>query len=114
VTETQTLTAERWRRFGTDQQILMIANEMQRGLHSMKSEQRPSLQLVYERVLHMLGLTVQGQLSRSERREILRWKEVVGQLYLAEKPDPTQHREALRFLLRLRPALAAQVEPLGL
>jgi len=114
VTETQTLTVERWRRFGIDQQILMIANEMHRGLHSMRPEQRPSLQLVYERVLHMLGLTVQGALRRNERRELLRWNEVVGQLYLGEHPDPARHREALKLLLQLRTALATQVGPLGL
>ena len=112
--ETQTLTLERWSRFGLDQQIMLIANEMHRGLHSMSPEQRPSLQLVYERVLHMLGLTVQGRLRRNERREIQRWKEAVGQLYLGAQPDPEQHREALKILLQLRPALAPQVEALGL
>jgi hypothetical protein len=114
VTETQTLTAERWKRFALDQQFMMIANEMHRGLHSMKSEHRPSLQLVYERVLHMLGLTVQGAIRRNERKELLRWKDVVGQLYLDPKADPEQHREALKLLLQMRPALAPQVELLGL
>jgi len=112
--ETQSLTAERWSRFAFDQQIMMIANEMHRGLHSMSHEQRPSLQLVYERVLHMLGLTVQGKIQSSERRELQRWKEVVGQLYLGVQPDPVQHREALKVLLQLRPGLSAQVEALGL
>jgi len=113
-TETQTLTLERWSRFGFDQQVMLIANEMHRGLHSMSPDQRPSLQLVYERVLHMLGLTAQGKIGRNERREIQRWKEVVGQLYLGEHPDPAQHREALKVLLQLRPALAPQVEALRL
>lgn len=114
MTETQTLTLERWKRFALDQQLMLIANEMHRGLHSMGAEHRRSLQLVYERVLHMLGLTVQGGLSRGERRELLRWKEVVGQLYLGEHADPAQHREALKVLLQMRPALAEQVGPLGL
>jgi hypothetical protein len=92
----------------------MIANEMHRGLHSMGPEHSSSLQRVYERVLHMLGLTVSGDLRRNERKELLRWKEVVGQLYLCEHSDPAQHREALKVLLQMRPALAAQVGPLGL
>ena len=112
--EAQTLTAERWSRFAFDQQIMMIANEMHRGLHSLSLEQRASLQLVYERVLHMLGLTVQGKIQRNERRELQRWKEVIGQLYLGAQPDPLQHREALKVLLQLRPLLAPQVGLLGL
>jgi hypothetical protein len=114
MSEEQTLTLERWKRFGLDQQILVIANEMHRGLHSMGPEQRASLQLVYERVLHMLGLTAAGAILRSERRELLRWKEVIGQLYLGEHSDAVQHREALKTLLQMRPALAGQVGPLGL
>jgi hypothetical protein len=114
VKETQTLTLERWSRFGLDQQVMLIANEMHRGLHSMSPGQRPSLQLVYERVLHMLGLTVEGKIERNQRRELQRWKEVVGQLYLGDEANPAAHREALKLLLQVRPALAAQVEALGL
>lgn len=43
--EAQTLTAERWGRFGFDQQILMIANEMHRSLSSMDPAHRPSMHL---------------------------------------------------------------------
>ena len=112
--EQQTLTAERWSRFQIDQQILMISNEMHRGLSSFAVEHRESLMLVYERVLHMLGLTTAGNLRLGLRRELLRWKEVVGELYLGEQPNPAQHREALKVLLQMRPALAGQVELLGL
>lgn len=112
--EQQTLTAERWSRFQIDQQILMISNEMHRGLHSFAPEHRESLMLAYERVLHMLGLTTSALTQKSLRRELLLWREIVGELYLAELPDQEKHRMALRVLLQMRPALAPQVELLGL
>ncbi|MBK7642745.1 MAG: hypothetical protein IPJ19_06780 [Planctomycetes bacterium] len=114
MSEQQTLTPERWKRFQVDQQVLMISNEMHRGMHSFAPEHRASLQLCYERVLHMLGLTIGAAGSKGLRRELLRWHEVVGALYLEERSDPDQHRSALRVLLQLRPALAPQVEALGL
>lgn len=62
----------------------------------------------------MPGLTVQGARRPGERRELLRWKEIVGQLYLSERPEPALHRAALKLLLQMRPTLAGQVETLGL
>ena len=108
------MTVERWKKFSIDQQIMVIANEMHRGLHSMELGQRESLQLVYERVLHMLELTLQAAPPPSLRRELRIWREFVGGLYLAEAPDPPRHRETLKLLLQTRPALADQVALLAL
>ncbi len=45
------LTAERWAAFDLDQQILMIANEMQRGSALLDTTRRASLRSSCERVL---------------------------------------------------------------
>ena len=42
---------ERWARFTLDQQILMIANEMNRAAKLMAPEERGRLRHAYERVL---------------------------------------------------------------
>jgi hypothetical protein len=107
VTQHASLTPERWAAFGRDQQILMIANEMNRASKLFASEDRGRLRNAYERILRLADLTVEVQTSRSLRRELLRWREVAGGVYL--EPDPEAHRQLFRALLLLTPASAKQV-----
>ena len=85
VTQHASLTPERWAGFGRDQQILMIANEMNRASRLFGRDDRGRLANAYERVLRLADLTVEVQSSRSLRRELLRWRELAGGVYL--QPD---------------------------
>ena len=105
---------ERWARFDFDRQVLMIANEMHRATRLSAPGDAPSRRRAYERVLRLTDLTAQTRPGYGRRREILRWRGLVGALYLAEGHDPRAHREALRALLLLTPASAKQVPLLGL
>jgi hypothetical protein len=107
VTQHASLTPERWAAFGRDQQILMIANEMNRASRLFGAADRGRLANAYERILRLADLTVEVQGSRSLRRELLRWREVAGGVYL--EPDLTTHRQLFRALLLLTPASAKQV-----
>mgnify|MGYP001048701341 FL=1 len=107
MTQHASLTPERWAGFGRDQQILMIANEMNRASRLFGPEDRGRLANAYERVLRLADLTVEVQSSRSLRRELLRWRELAGGVYL--QPDEAAHRQLFRALLLLTPASARQV-----
>jgi hypothetical protein len=109
MTQHATLTAERWATFDLDQQVLMIANEMQRGSAQLAPDRRESLRLSYERVLRLVDLTIEVRPDRSLRRELLRWRDLVAWLYVATESEPAAHRAALRCLLQLRPAAARQI-----
>ncbi|HSD66616.1 MAG TPA: hypothetical protein VLF95_07935, partial [Vicinamibacteria bacterium] len=85
----------------------MIANEMNRSSKLFGPEDRGRLRNAYERILRLADLTVEVQTSRSLRRELLRWREMAGGLYL--EPDPEAHRQLFRALLLLTPASAKQV-----
>jgi hypothetical protein len=85
----------------------MIANEMNRASKLFAPEDRGRLRNAYERVLRLADLTVEVQTSRSLRRELLRWREVAGGVYL--EPDPEAHRQLFRARLLLTPASAKQV-----
>ncbi len=107
MTQHASLTAERWAAFDRDQQILMVANEMNRASRLFGPGDRGRLANAYERVLRLVDLTVAGQPSRSLRRELLRWRELAASVYL--EPDERLHRALQRALLLLTPAAARQL-----
>ncbi len=109
MTQHASLTPDRWARFSLDQQILMIANEMQRGSALMKLEDRGSRERAYERVLRLVDLTVTTQPKPTLRRELLRWRDLVAALCVAPVPDPRAHEAALRCLLRFTPEASRQL-----
>jgi hypothetical protein len=109
VTQHAALDGDRWSRFDLDQQILMIGNEMNRGLRFARAGQVEPVRLGYERVLRLVDLTVGTNLRHAFRRELLRWRDLIAELYVEGAADPTRHRAAFRALLQLRPAAARQI-----
>jgi hypothetical protein len=95
------LTPERWRRYPRGQQILMIANEMNRASKLFGESDRERLSAAYERVLALTDLTIQVAESRSLRRELLRWRDLVAAQYIAPEPAASAHGQAFRALLQL-------------
>lgn len=103
------LTGERWSAFDLDQQILMIANEMNRASRLLTPAGRTSLALAYERVLRLVDLTVEVHARPTLRRELLRWRDLIAELYHAPAPDPAGHEQAFRTLLLFTPVAAQQI-----
>lgn len=103
------LTRERWAQFTLDQQILMIGNEMHRAAKLMKPEDRERLRSAYERVLYLCDLTVALHSRRGLRRELLRWRDLIAQLYIDPQSDAARHRQVFEVLLRFTPQAAAQI-----
>lgn len=104
------MTPERWARFDRNQQLLQVGVEMHRARMFFDPADRHDLRLAYERVLRLTDLTVRVQTQKSLRRELLRWRGVVAELYLREAPDPVTHDLALRVLLELDAHASAQVQ----
>jgi hypothetical protein len=108
-TQHASLSEERWSSFSLDQQVLMIGNEMNRGRKLMASDDWSRLRNCYERVLRLVDLTVQANDRYGLRRELLRWRDVVAELYIAEGPSRLQHDAAFRCLLRFTPVASQQI-----
>jgi len=104
------LSPERWATFSYDQQILMIGNEMNRGLGLLQSQAWDHARRSYERVLHLVDLTVAAASTPGRRRELLRWRDLVAALYIESTADPDAHRQAFRCLLRFTPTAARQID----
>jgi hypothetical protein len=109
MTQHASLSPQRWSTFSLDQQILMIGNEMNRAIRLLRPEDRASLALCYERVLRLLDLTVEVQQRPTLRRELLRWRDLIAELYLRNEPDPAGHAAAFRALLLFTPEAARQI-----
>jgi hypothetical protein len=109
VTQHASLSPERWARFDLDRQILMVANEMNRARGLFAEGGEGALRRTYERVLRLVDLTVQTRPRRALRRELLRWRDLVAALYVAEGSDAPAHDEAFRCLLRFTPAASKQL-----
>jgi hypothetical protein len=114
MTQHAALTRERWSRFSKTQQVLQIAAEMQRAIQFLQPDHMEWLRAGYERVLRLVDLTVQVQTNRGLRRELLRWRGVIAELYLRDEPDAPTHAIALRVLLELDAEAAGQIQYLGL
>ncbi|HZF08485.1 MAG TPA: hypothetical protein VFE33_06820 [Thermoanaerobaculia bacterium] len=109
MTQHASLTPERWSAFSLDQQILMIGNEMNRASRLLQPKDRASLALAYERVLRLLDLTVEVQRRPTLRRELLRWRDLIAELYIRPEADPAGHTAAFRSLLLFTPEAARQI-----
>jgi hypothetical protein len=109
MTQHSSLTPERWAMFSLDQQILMIGNEMNRAARLSGPADVDSLALAYERVLRLVDLTVEVRTGPTLRRELLRWRDLVAELYLRRDPDPAAHAAAFRCLLQFTPEAARQI-----
>jgi hypothetical protein len=109
MTQHRGLTADRWSRFSREQQILMIGNEMNRTAKVLTDAGGASRRLGYERILRLTDLTIASDPRAALRRELLRWRDLVAQLYVAETADPDTHRVLFRTLLQLHPVAARQV-----
>ena len=108
------LSLERWCRFTEAQRILMIGNEMQRARSCFETSERESLQRCYERVLRLTDLTASATKRDGLRRELLRWRDLVAELFLASAADREVHDRTFRQLLLLSPEAAKQIPLLGL
>jgi hypothetical protein len=114
VTQHSALTLESWSRYTLEQQILMIANELQRARRFMDVAERTTRTACYERALRLVDLTASARHRLALVRELLRWRDVAAELFLDPLPRPREHAAALRALLLLTPGTAQQIPLLGL
>ena len=103
------VTPERWKSFDLSSQILMMANELNRGRKRLESRDPGGAHLCYERILHLVDLTVAMQSRRPLRRELLRWRDLIASLYLADDPALEDHLRILRVLLRFTGRSSEQI-----
>jgi hypothetical protein len=93
-----------------DQQILMIGNEMNRATKLLESTDNERRSNCYERILNLTDLTIRVNPKPALRRELLRWRDLIAQLYITPSPEPEAHKEAFKILLTFTVEAAKQRE----
>ncbi|MCD6219251.1 hypothetical protein J7K43_02570 [Candidatus Calescamantes bacterium] len=83
----KTLTPSRWREFAPSQQILMIANELNRAKNALLRKDTEEVKECYERAIELLDLTINVSRKRNQRKELLRFREILGLEYLRKEKN---------------------------
>jgi hypothetical protein len=103
------LTLDRWSRFTLDQQILMIANELNRASKWLGLGDETRRRSAYERALTLADLTIRANTARGLRRELLRWRDLLAALHADVASAPEPHAAVFRALLRFTPTASRQI-----
>ena len=74
--------SEKWIKYTKEQQILMIANEINRAKNAILNNYNEDAKCCYERALELIVLTIDDLKWRNNLKEIIRCKEVVASLYI--------------------------------
>lgn len=83
----KTLTPEKWMRYQTHQQLLMIGNEIKRLSNGLKEQQ--NLQILrecIERCIELIDLTISCQ-HGSLQKELLRFRDMLTHLYIVDEQN---------------------------
>jgi len=74
----------KWETYTKTQQVLMISNELNRALNSLKSNHHSDAEKCYERAIELTDLTVEDQRWDNGLKELLRFREGLSSLFLSK------------------------------
>jgi hypothetical protein len=95
----KSLTPAAWSAYPASKQVLMIAIELNRAGNALKNGHAEYARNAYERDFELTDLTVEDVKWRSKLRELLRFREYLGMLYM--EPRFTENQQAMNGLLAL-------------
>ena len=81
------ITLEKWSGFAKGQQILMIANEINRVKNILEKNNSDDIRSSYERALDLVDITIQDRKWKDHLKELLRCREFIGMLYCERNFD---------------------------
>ncbi len=93
------LTVEKWNAYPKMQQILMISNELNRAKNWILKNQNTETNLAYERAFELIDLSLMDVKWESSRKELLRLKETLGELYCQSQKDIAKNNLCLQLLI---------------
>jgi hypothetical protein len=96
------MTTEKWFAYPGFQQLLMIANELNRAQHALEKSDPDNAVHAWERAFELTDLTVEDPKNTRELKELLRFREMMGEVFISL--DATLNKALMNELIRLDPA----------
>jgi hypothetical protein len=97
------ISPERWSSFTRGQQILMIGSELERVKSRLLNNDRENINPCYERIFELVDLTIEDKKWENKLGELLRFREVIGELYMQKEKDFELNLLAYNTLICLSP-----------
>jgi len=95
------MTTEKWFAYPSNQQLLMIANELNRAQHALVKGDTDNATHAWERAFELTDLTVEDSKNGRLLRELLRFREMLGETFIS--CDAAMNRSLLNALISLDP-----------
>lgn len=104
------LDSAKWIKYTFTQQILMIANEMNRLKNCYIKNDFTGIDMAFKRVLELTDLTIEIIKIRNRRKELLRWKELLLLEYTSKNNSYKNIINILKTLLLFNSESAKQIK----
>jgi hypothetical protein len=95
------MTTEKWFSYPGFQQLLMIANELNRAQNALGKGDMDHAIHAWERAFELTDLTVEDQKNSRLLRELLRFREMLGETFVTH--DATINKALTNALIALDP-----------
>ena len=95
------MTTEKWFSYPGFQQLLMIANELNRVQNALAKDNIENAIHAWERAFELTDLTVEDQKNKRWLAELLRFREKMGESFISL--DAMMNKELMKGLLSLDP-----------
>ncbi|PIP12195.1 MAG: hypothetical protein COT45_00530 [bacterium (Candidatus Stahlbacteria) CG08_land_8_20_14_0_20_40_26] len=95
------LNRKKWQTFNRYQQILMVANELNRAKNWIIKGDLEETNNCYERAFELLDLTISVVTRRSLLKELLRFREMLATQYISKEKDNLLNQKLFDVLLSL-------------
>lgn len=95
------LTLKKWQKYEKYKQILSIAVEFNRAKNINSWDNTNEVKNCYERAYELLDLTIEDPRWQNSLKELLRFREIMGELYL--KPNLELNNKLYKILLTFEP-----------
>jgi hypothetical protein len=95
------LTIAKWSTYSIGQQILMIANELNRAGNWIEKGQNFETNMCYERAFELIDLTKEDVRWKGHLRELCRMREILGELYIQNSKDIILNKSAYDALISM-------------
>lgn len=93
------MTNAKWFSYPRFQQLLMIANELNRAQNALAKDDKENAIHAWERAFELTDLTVEDQKNKRLLKELLRFREMLGETFVSL--DAALNKSLMKELIRL-------------